>query len=103
MPDDREFAAFINLLDAEVMERCRGTGEDCDASPDFKENVFTQIFAERLEDIGTVDDPVFCFFQKSTGHGTLKANGFCYDEDRRVLTIFLAIYADDILAVPPPS
>ena len=98
MPDDRKFLEFTQNLRSEIIERSQGYVSDDPVDgidSEFKENTFTELFADRLQDIGAVDAADICYYHKKIGQGIIKVNGYSVDTEQGVVCLFVSIYRHD--------
>lgn len=58
----------------------------------FKEDVFTQIMIEYLIDFGAIEGGDVIHFERKTGYGNVKVNGYYFDYEEGNLDIFVSIF-----------
>ena len=94
MSDDPRLNEFLAALRAEVndaaIEEVQGT--DDVASVLFREQAFSQVMVEFLEDHGQLADTELCFVEKYFGRAIGKYNGWHVDVDNGVATVITTIY-----------
>lgn len=64
-----------------------------DVNNDFYENIFTEKYAQELEESGEIDEEVEISYWYETG---IKVNGYCYNEDEQVLNLFISIFSPEV-------
>jgi hypothetical protein len=80
---------FVAHLNSEILDR--SGGED-GVTPDFKENVFTDIVLEYLADLGVVENAERVFFEGKAGRGAGRVNGFAVSEDLDAIDLFASVF-----------
>ena len=60
----------------------------------FREEGFTQVVLEILEDLGQTSGAEVCFFEKLVGRGKVRVNGWHFEEDEAQLDIVATIFRD---------
>jgi hypothetical protein len=93
MNEDLEMLNFIQRFSSEVHDRASGSSES-DGSVDFKENVFVEYVLEHLEEMGIVENPEVCHFERRAQRGSLRVNGYAVSDDGDTLDLFGAIFLD---------
>jgi len=68
----------------------------------FKEDVFTQVMIEYLLDFGAIEGGEVIHFERKTGYGNVKVNGYNLDEEEGNLDIFITVFdpTDNIHSMP---
>jgi hypothetical protein len=84
---------FIQRMNSEIRDRASG-GLESEGSADFKENVFVEYILEHLGEMGIVENPEVCHFQRKTPKGLLRVNGFAVNDDCDTLDLFVSIFED---------
>lgn len=94
--DDARFLDYIAELRARVAERCLELGDrPVDAAPTaFREDGFTSVVLDVLEDLGQVVDPEVCYLDRRFGRYAAKLNAWSYREDERSLDLISTIHND---------
>jgi hypothetical protein len=87
MTENIELLNFIQRISSEVHDRASG-GSESDGSVDFKENVFVEYVLEHLEEMGIVENPEVCHFERRAPRGSLRVNGFAVNDDGDTLDLF---------------
>jgi hypothetical protein len=64
-----------------------------DVNNDFYENIFTEKYAQELEESGEIDEEIEISYWYETG---VKVNGYCYNEDEQVLNLFISIFSPEL-------
>jgi hypothetical protein len=95
--DAREFQEFAQRLNADVRERASGLGED--GTPNFRENVFTELLCEYLSEIGVIEDATTAFCEIRSGRGVARVNGYSLAEDSDRLDLIACVFQDSADAV----
>ncbi len=86
---------FRRQILAEIIDRSKGEVEDDlhdGIKPDFKENIFTEIFVEYLTEGGVIDEPRLCYLQRKTGHGNVKVNAYNIDYEAYRIDLFISLF-----------
>ena len=88
-------------LQSEIIDQVNDLADDGQAAA-FKEDVFTQIMIDYLLDFGALDGGEVVHFERKTGYGNVKVNGYYFDEDEGRLDIYVSAlnYMDDVIALP---
>ncbi len=92
MAEDLELLHFAQRINAEIHDRA--SGSDSDGAADFKENVFSDYILEYLADIGIVENPEVCHFEKRNLKGSIKVNGFAVNDDGDMLDLYTTYFLD---------
>ena len=92
--EEQRFFDYLGELTARVSERCLELGEDpAEVSPTaFREDGFTQIILEVLQDLGQVTDPDLCYLDRKLGRYAVKLNAWSFYEDDLRLDLITTIY-----------
>jgi hypothetical protein len=93
MTEDLELLNFMQRMSSEVHDRASG-GSESDGSVDFKENVFVEYILERLEEMGIIENPEVCHFERRAQRSSLRVNGFAVNDDGDTLDLFASIFLD---------
>lgn len=93
MTEDIELLNFIQRMSSEVHDRACGSTES-DGSVDFKENVFVEYILDHLGEMGIVENPEVCHFDRRAPRGSLRVNGFAVNDDGDTLDLFASIFLD---------
>jgi len=93
MAENLELLNFIQRMSSEVHDRSSG-GSESDGSVDFKENVFVEYVLEQLAEMGIVENPEVCHYERRAPRGSLRVNGFAVNDDGDTLDLFAAIFLD---------
>lgn len=88
MAEEKELDAFAAYLYDEVRDRALGDAEGAE----FEENSFVDLVAERLTEVGLIDNPVVCFHQGRTSNGIFRLNGYAAPEDGERLDLIVAVF-----------
>ncbi|BCW88253.1 hypothetical protein sos41_13920 [Alphaproteobacteria bacterium SO-S41] len=86
--EDQDLASFAKDLQSETSDRALG---DLDGG-EFSENAFVELVSEHLAEIGMLENPVTCFFQRRMGAAFVKLNGYAIPDDGERIDLFVAIY-----------
>jgi hypothetical protein len=90
--DTREFQEFSQRLNADVRERASGLGDD--GTPNFRENVFTELLCEYLSEIGVIEDATTAFCEIRSGRGVARVNGYSLTDDSDRLDLIASVFLD---------
>ena len=96
---ERNLEEFRRELLAEVIDRSRGEVKSElyeGTKPDFKENIFTEIFVEYLTESGVIDEPRICYLQRRTGYGNVKVNAYNIDSEAYRIDLFITLFYDTV-------
>ena len=92
MSDLTEFAEQLqNSVTDEARLGAGGGGRGGDGTEDFKENAFTRIVLEDLDEAGAVESPVCCHFEAGTTQ-PVKINAYSLPEDEQRLILVVTDY-----------
>jgi hypothetical protein len=97
MTDARELQEFSQRLNADVRERASGLGDD--GTPNFRENVFTELLCEYLSEIGVIEDATTAFCEIRSGRGVARVNGYSLADDSDRLDLIASVFLDSADAV----
>lgn len=88
-------------LHAEIVDQLNEIAED-GISVAYKEEVFTQIMLDYLLDFGAIEGGEAIYFERKTGYGIAKANGYYLDEEEGNLEIFVSLlnFNEDVQNMP---
>lgn len=94
--EESRFTEYVAELSARVTEKCLLLSESpVDAAPTaFREEGFTEVALEVLQDLGHVVDPEICYLERRFGRHAGKLNAWSYDEDEGRLDLVTAVYRD---------
>lgn len=96
MPAERDVAEFGRRIQSEVVEKALGSASDLEpeaTSPDFRENVFTELVIEVLAAAGVIEDAETCYYERQHTSGNVKVNGWGVHTDETCLDLFVAIFS----------
>ena len=90
---------FVAELGSQIMDRAGGLDG---SAADFKENVFTEIVLEHLEELGVVEGAECVFFEGKAGRGSGKVNGYAVSEELGSIDLFVSVFlnASEPVRVP---
>ena len=98
MSESDELESFSREIESEITDLARS--RDGSSAGDFRENAFTGILADDLEESGVLESPVVRHYESGVGAGSMKVNGYGIpDEDSR-LDLFATLYIADGGTVP---
>jgi len=94
MTEQDRFTEFLNTLRARVNDRCLGTPDDSvSAVPaGFREEAFTEVMLETLEDLGQISGAELCYFERRMGAAIGKVNAWYFDEQNASVDLFATMY-----------
>jgi len=94
MTEQDRLAEFLDTLRARVNDRSLGTNHDpAGAVPtEFREEAFTGVMLESLEDLGQIAGAELCYFERRMGAAIGKVNAWYFDEQNASLDLFTTIY-----------
>jgi hypothetical protein len=94
MSDESRFAEYLDTLRARISDLSFVTPEDSRGiGPSrFREEVFTEVVLETLEDLGQVAGGELCHVDQRLGRATGKVNAWHYDEESGEVNLFTSIY-----------
>jgi hypothetical protein len=94
MTDQDRFADYLNTLRARVSDRCIAVSEDSTAAPPagWREDAFTAVVLETLEDLGQIAGGEICFFERKMGKAFGKVNAWYLDEENGEVDLFATLY-----------
>ncbi|RWY68524.1 hypothetical protein EHI46_24185 [Rhizobium leguminosarum] len=85
MPEDLELVEFSESLRSEVRDRATvDMGE-------FSFNAFVTIVSEHLAEMGILEDPITCHFEKKVGAGIVRLSGYSISDDGDRIDLLVAI------------
>jgi hypothetical protein len=92
--DQERFAGFIANLRSRVNDRAIEVAEDDSGAVPigFREEAFTGVVLEMLEDLGQVSGGDICFFDHRLGKSSGKLNAWNVDEENEQVDLFTTIY-----------
>lgn len=85
-------------LHSEIIDQINSTTEE-NYVPAFKEDIFTQVMIDYLLDFGVIEGGEVIHFERKTGYGNVKVNGYYLDQEEGKLDIFVSIFnpSNDLL------
>ncbi|HEX2207518.1 MAG TPA: AIPR family protein [Longimicrobium sp.] len=88
------FAEFLANLRSRVNNRVIEVAEDDSGAVPigFREEAFTQVALEMLEDLGQISGGEICYFDRRLGRSTGKLNAWNVDEENGQVDLFTTIY-----------
>lgn len=88
-------------LHAEIIDSVHDRDEDSPAAT-YKEDIFTDIMINYLYEFGAVEGGETVYFERKTGYGNAKANGYYIDEEEGHLDIFVSLlnFMDNVQSIP---
>lgn len=94
MTVDPQLDMFLAQFRARVADRAIGEVEDTDdvAPLRFREQAFTEVMLEFLEDYGHISDADPCYLERRFGRGIGKFNAWQVDTENGVLTVATTIF-----------
>jgi hypothetical protein len=92
--DQERFSEYLSALRARVNERCLHEGEDPTtvAPTGFREEAFTEIVLESLEDLGQSAGHEICYFDRKLGRSIGRLNAWYYHEESGELDLFTTVF-----------
>ncbi|MCB9789041.1 MAG: AIPR family protein [Deltaproteobacteria bacterium] len=103
--DDPLFNEFLAALRTRVNDKAMEVAEDTEdvAASGFREQAFTEVMLDSLEDLGQLADIQACYFERKLGRGSGKVNAWGMDDDEGQLTLVTTIFrgAGEPGPVPP--
>lgn len=96
-----ELLKLHRSLNAEVVDQINDISAEGVINA-FKEEVFTQVMIEYLLDFGAIEGGEVIHFERKTGFGNVKVNGYNLDEEEGNLDIFITVFdpTDNINTMP---
>ena len=95
--ESAELPVFLSELRARVSDKCvevSGAPGEEEQTAAFREEGFTHVLLETLEDLGQIVGSEACFFEKIVGRAKVRVNGWYWDEEEAQLDIFATIFRD---------
>ena len=94
LTDSARFAEYLGILKNRVIQASLELPESADqvAPIGFRENAFTAVALEILEDLGQLQDAELCYLDRRFGRAIGKCNGWCVDEDTGQLNIVTTVF-----------
>ena len=94
MTEQDRFAEFLHTLRARVNDRCLGASDDSISavSAGYREEAFTEVMLETLEDLGQIAGAELCFFERRMGTANGKVNAWYFDEQNGSIDLFATMY-----------
>ncbi len=94
-----DLVEFLSQIDAEVDGRASQLGTLGDAD---KEQIFARMLAEDLTEYGEAGDFEICLLDEKTSRGTVRSNGYGFDEESGRLDLLVALYrhGGDVQSLP---
>jgi hypothetical protein len=94
MIENQELAEYAGLLASRVTDRALAfQGEDSDVSAiAFREEAFTEVVVEFLEDLGQLPGMEICYFDQRIGRYAAKLNCWSVDEDAGEVDLVTTIF-----------
>lgn len=99
MPElDERFAEYLTLFRSRVTERSIEATDDAAQAPSlgFREDAFTSVFLDTLQDLGQVGDPEVAYVDRKLGRTLVKANAWAADEEGQHLDLFTTVFRDSL-------
>jgi hypothetical protein len=92
--EDQLFADFLLLIRSQTADRAAELGDEGeDTTPaGFREQAFTRVVLDTLEDQGHIADAEICFLERRFGRSTGKVNAWHVDEDDGQVDLVTTIY-----------
>ena len=100
LTDSARFDEYLRILKNRVNQASIELSESADqvAPIGFRENAFTAVALEILEDLGQLQNAELCYLNRRFGRAIGKCNGWCVDEDTGQVNIVTTIFTG---AQPP--
>ena len=100
LTDTARFDEYLGILKNRVNQASLELAESADhvAPLGFRENAFTAVALEILEDLGQLQDVELCYLDRRFGRALGKCNAWGVDEDEGQLNVVTTIYT----GVEPP-
>ena len=94
LTDSARFGEYLGILKNRVIQASLELSESADqvAPIGFRENAFTAVALEILEDLGQLQNAELCYLDRRFGRAIGKCNGWCVDEDMGQLNIVTTIF-----------
>ena len=97
MTESSRFYDYIGILKNRVNQAALELDESADAVAPigFRENAFTAVVLEALEDLGQLQDAELCYLNRQFGRAIGKCNAWSVDEDTGQLNIVTTIFTGE--------
>ena len=94
LTDSARFDEYLGILKNRVNQASLDLSESADqvAPIGFRENAFTAVALEILEDLGQLQNAELCYLDRRFGRALGKCNGWCVDDDTGQLNIVTTIF-----------
>ena len=94
MSEEYSLTEYARSLAARVTERALEFSDEHspDSPTSFREDAFTAVVVEILEDLGQLADVELCYFDQRIGRYAAKVNGWSVEEDGRQVDLVSTIY-----------
>lgn len=94
LADSARFDDYIGVLKSRVNQASHELSEDADqAAPiRFRENAFTTVALEILEELGQLQNAELCYFNGRFGRAIGKCNAWCVEEDTGQLNVVTTVF-----------
>ena len=94
LSDSARFHEYLGILKNRVNQASRELSESADqvAPLGFRENAFTAVVLETLEDLGQLQNAELCYLDRRFGRAIGKCNAWCVDEDTGQLNVVTTIF-----------
>ena len=94
LTDFPRFDDYIGVLKSRVNQASRELSESSDqvAPTRFRENAFTAVALEILEDLGQLQNAELCYLDRRFGRAIGKCNAWCVEEDTGQLNIVTTVF-----------
>jgi len=99
LAEDDDPTSFARTLSAEVQDRAMGDA----VGAEFRENVFVELVAEHLAEIGMIDNPEVCYYEGRVGNGHVRLNGYAVSDDGDRFDLLVALFLDEAEPRSVPS
>ena len=92
--EDPRFSEFLVTLRSENAERSRelADSDEHDGALAFREDVFTAMVIDALEDLGQAPGAEICYFERTMGRGIGKVNAWYFDEENGQVDLYTSLY-----------
>lgn len=92
--DQNRFEEYLAALRSRVSDRCLELAVEGDAvaPAGFREEAFTEVVLEALEDLGQVSGGEICYLERRLGRATGRVNGWNFEADSGQVDLFTTIY-----------
>ena len=94
LTDSARFDEYLGILKNRVNQASLELSESADqvAPLGFRENAFTAVALETLEDLGQLQNAELCYLHRRFGRAIGKCNAWCVEEDTGQLNIVTTIF-----------